>query len=151
MSQNIVYLCRINYPKFHVNPPVDQFPDDKYQPAIYENEYRVMMRLTIKSVDMSDFGSYKCVAKNSLGDTDGVIKLYCKYARSSWLSCFVLEPCRRRRVVRFSFPEVALFDAYLSFLLARFRSFVFGRERTNALFGADIGDVLYRLQPLSTR
>lgn len=36
------------------------------------------MRLTIHNVDMPDFGSYKCVAKNSLGDTDGVIKLYRK-------------------------------------------------------------------------
>lgn len=52
--------------------------DDKYQPASYETEYRVVMRLTIKSVAMSDFGAYRCVAKNSLGDTDGVIKLYRK-------------------------------------------------------------------------
>lgn len=37
------------------------------------------MKLTIKSVDASDFGSYKCVAKNSLGDTDGAIKLYRKH------------------------------------------------------------------------
>ncbi|GLH14850.1 Protein CEPU-1 [Gryllus bimaculatus] len=34
------------------------------------------MKLTIKSVSATDFGSYKCVSKNSLGDTDGTIKLY---------------------------------------------------------------------------
>uniref|UniRef100_T1I547 Immunoglobulin I-set domain-containing protein n=1 Tax=Rhodnius prolixus TaxID=13249 RepID=T1I547_RHOPR len=34
------------------------------------------MKLTILSVTPSDFGSYKCVSKNSLGDTDGTIKLY---------------------------------------------------------------------------
>ena len=37
------------------------------------------MKLTIKSIEMRDFGSYKCLAKNSLGDTDGSIKLYRKY------------------------------------------------------------------------
>lgn len=37
------------------------------------------MKLTIISVDINDFGMYKCVAKNSLGETDGSIKLYRKY------------------------------------------------------------------------
>lgn len=37
------------------------------------------MKLTIRSVGLSDFGAYKCVSKNSLGDTDGSIKLYRKY------------------------------------------------------------------------
>lgn len=36
------------------------------------------MKLTVRSVEIADFGSYKCVAKNSLGDTDGAIKLYRK-------------------------------------------------------------------------
>ena len=31
--------------------------------------------LKIRSASKGDFGSYKCVAKNSLGETDGVIKL----------------------------------------------------------------------------
>lgn len=51
----------------------------RYEPSIYENDYRVVMRLTIKSVEMQDFSSYRCVAKNSLGETDGVIKLYRKW------------------------------------------------------------------------
>lgn len=33
------------------------------------------MMLKIRNVGPIDFGSYKCVAKNSLGETDGVIKL----------------------------------------------------------------------------
>ncbi len=38
------------------------------------------MKLTILSVDIADLGLlYKCVAKNSLGDTDGAIKLYRKF------------------------------------------------------------------------
>lgn len=37
------------------------------------------MKLTIVAVDHGDFGAYKCVAKNSLGETDGSIKLYSKY------------------------------------------------------------------------
>lgn len=36
------------------------------------------MTLTILSVEIGDFGQYKCVAKNSLGETDGNIKLYRK-------------------------------------------------------------------------
>lgn len=37
------------------------------------------MKLTITNVDIADFGMYKCLAKNSLGETDGSIKLYRKY------------------------------------------------------------------------
>ncbi|XP_073992990.1 neurotrimin-like isoform X4 [Rhodnius prolixus] len=48
----------------------------KYEPVLLDNAYKVHMKLTILSVTPSDFGSYKCVSKNSLGDTDGTIKLY---------------------------------------------------------------------------
>lgn len=46
------------------------------------------MKLTIKSVDAFDFGSYKCVAKNSLGDTDGAIKLYRKHKKKKNCTLF---------------------------------------------------------------
>lgn len=36
------------------------------------------MRLTISQVQKSDYGTYKCVAKNPRGETDGTIRLYCK-------------------------------------------------------------------------
>ncbi|XP_075210390.1 opioid-binding protein/cell adhesion molecule homolog [Lycorma delicatula] len=48
----------------------------KYEPIMLDNAYKVHMKLTIRSVGPQDYGSYKCVAKNSLGETDGSIKLY---------------------------------------------------------------------------
>ncbi|XP_044316694.1 neurotrimin isoform X3 [Drosophila rhopaloa] len=38
--------------------------------------YKATMRLTITNVQSSDYGNYKCVAKNPRGDMDGNIKLY---------------------------------------------------------------------------
>ncbi|XP_063227291.1 lachesin-like isoform X2 [Bacillus rossius redtenbacheri] len=48
---------------------------DKYEAVSMDNGYNKYMMLKIRSVKHNDFGSYKCVAKNSLGETDGVIKL----------------------------------------------------------------------------
>lgn len=50
----------------------------RFEPIIVENAYKVVMKLTINPVSQHDFGSYRCVSKNSLGDTDGNIKLYGK-------------------------------------------------------------------------
>lgn len=36
------------------------------------------MRLHIRKMTAADFGSYKCLSKNSLGETDGSIKVYSK-------------------------------------------------------------------------
>lgn len=41
------------------------------------------MRLHINPLSQAEFGAYRCVAKNSLGDTDGTIKLYSKYTLSA--------------------------------------------------------------------
>lgn len=51
----------------------------KYEPKLIETTYRMIMKLHIHNVSASDFGSYRCVAKNSLGETDGNIKLYSEY------------------------------------------------------------------------
>ncbi|XP_063990310.1 opioid-binding protein/cell adhesion molecule homolog isoform X1 [Diachasmimorpha longicaudata] len=50
--------------------------DGRYEPVFLEDGYVVHMNLTIRSVTKSDFGAYKCVSRNSLGDTDGTISLY---------------------------------------------------------------------------
>ncbi|TGZ56530.1 Lachesin, partial [Temnothorax longispinosus] len=46
---------------------------EKYEPSFSDNVYKVHMKLMIRSVAMSDYGSYKCISKNSLGETDGNI------------------------------------------------------------------------------
>ncbi|CAH1125412.1 unnamed protein product [Ceutorhynchus assimilis] len=48
----------------------------KYDPIFVDNTYKVHMKLTIRNVTSNDYGSYRCIAKNSLGETDGTIKLY---------------------------------------------------------------------------
>nr|CAD7202532.1 unnamed protein product [Timema douglasi] len=48
---------------------------DKYEAVSMDSGYNKYMMLKIRNVRHMDFGSYKCVAKNSLGETDGVIKL----------------------------------------------------------------------------
>lgn len=65
---------------------------NKYIPEIFENVYKVVMKLTIASVDITDFGTYKCVAKNSLGETDGSIKLYRKYSVRNRFSSAICMP-----------------------------------------------------------
>ena len=37
------------------------------------------MKLTVKDLTEEDYGSYKCVAKNSRGETEGKMNLYSEY------------------------------------------------------------------------
>ncbi|RZF43460.1 hypothetical protein LSTR_LSTR001721 [Laodelphax striatellus] len=49
----------------------------KYEPELHDiNAYKSQMRLTINHINEEDYTTYKCIAKNSLGETDGSIKLY---------------------------------------------------------------------------
>lgn len=51
--------------------------NDKYNSEILTTVlYKVTLRLTIRNLKPEDFGSYTCVAKNSLGETEGTIRLY---------------------------------------------------------------------------
>ncbi|XP_033313140.1 lachesin-like isoform X2 [Bombus bifarius] len=50
--------------------------NEKYTTSIMENSYRAYMRLTIRNLQDGDFGNYRCISKNSLGETEGSIRLY---------------------------------------------------------------------------
>lgn len=52
---------------------------DNYDTSFKESTYKIEMRLTINQVKEEHFGTYHCVSKNSLGATDGTIKVYSKY------------------------------------------------------------------------
>lgn len=48
----------------------------KYEIINSEKSYKVHMTLRIRDLESNDFGTYKCYARNSLGSTEGSIKLY---------------------------------------------------------------------------
>lgn len=52
---------------------------NKYITSLSDEGYSRKMRLTIRRVAARDFSSYRCVAKNSLGETDGLIRLDGKF------------------------------------------------------------------------
>ncbi|GIY80952.1 lachesin [Caerostris darwini] len=49
---------------------------DKMQVATKERAYKTHVRLTIRALQPADFGVYKCFSKNSLGSTEGSVRLY---------------------------------------------------------------------------
>ncbi|XP_054015849.1 uncharacterized protein LOC128896501 [Hylaeus anthracinus] len=44
--------------------------------AVPKSQFEVRMVLTIRNLQKQDVGTYKCVAKNSLGDVESSIRLY---------------------------------------------------------------------------
>ncbi|PZC75263.1 hypothetical protein B5X24_HaOG206525 [Helicoverpa armigera] len=64
----------INY--WTINDQIISQSDKRFEITAIERGYEVDMRLKIKKVGRNTFGTYSCISKNSLGDTDGTIKLY---------------------------------------------------------------------------
>ena len=50
-------------------------PNARIKPEITSNGYRTHMKLTIQQLQHQDLGNYRCVAKNSLGEAEGSVKL----------------------------------------------------------------------------
>ncbi|XP_076356134.1 lachesin-like [Tachypleus tridentatus] len=50
--------------------------NEKYKVTLKYKSYKVHMRLTIRNIQKDDFGAYSCLTRNSLGMTEGSIKLY---------------------------------------------------------------------------
>ncbi|XP_054706550.1 lachesin-like [Uloborus diversus] len=49
---------------------------DRHAVTLQENTYKIHMKLTILFLIKEDFGTYLCLARNSLGSTEGAIKIY---------------------------------------------------------------------------
>ncbi|CAM1324504.1 Uncharacterised protein r2_g3326 [Pycnogonum litorale] len=49
---------------------------DRYLSTVTETTYKTQMKLTILKVSSHDFGRFKCISKNPLGETEGVVKIY---------------------------------------------------------------------------
>ncbi|CAH1103445.1 unnamed protein product [Psylliodes chrysocephalus] len=49
---------------------------NKFVPEIIEEGYKVTMKLRINILEPKDYGVYKCISKNSLGDMEGTINVY---------------------------------------------------------------------------
>ncbi|XP_050724957.1 neurotrimin-like isoform X2 [Eriocheir sinensis] len=48
----------------------------RYETTTKEESYKTYMKLVIHNLTQYDFNTYRCIAKNSLGETDGSIRLY---------------------------------------------------------------------------
>lgn len=46
---------------------------------ISQSLYETHMMVTVRKFQKEDIGSYRCIAKNSLGEVDSSIRLYGKY------------------------------------------------------------------------
>jgi hypothetical protein len=53
-------------------------PSDKYEIVNKESTYKVHMTLKIRNFSAADYGKYRCFARNSLGSTEGSIRVYGK-------------------------------------------------------------------------
>jgi hypothetical protein len=56
----------------------EKYDEEKFSKSIFE----VRMVLVIRNFQPRDVGSYRCIAKNSLGEVESNIRLYGEYSRA---------------------------------------------------------------------
>ena len=61
--------------KYTIKISIFTGPGKRFVIREYLKSYTTKLSLTIRNVRDTDFGTYRCLAKNSLGDSDGSIKL----------------------------------------------------------------------------
>nr|XP_053644982.1 lachesin-like [Cherax quadricarinatus] len=78
-GDNVTIECFVEaFPKaisYWVRKDMMILNSDKYRSETFETVYRIHMKLIIFNFSRDDNTTYKCVAKNSLGETEGDIKL----------------------------------------------------------------------------
>ena len=55
--------------------------------------YETRMSLTVRKFQKEDVGSYRCIAKNSLGEVDSSIRLYGKFFIVFFTKYYLLNSC----------------------------------------------------------
>lgn len=68
--------------------------------------YKTHMKLLIRHIITEDYGTYKCVAKNPRGESDGTIRLYSEYLQFYNLQLCCLEYAARSHVCQMGEIEI---------------------------------------------
>lgn len=88
---------------------VSIFLDEKYEPIATQKNYKVHMKLIIRNIEMSDYGLYKCISKNSIGETDGTVNVYRTYL---FLTFFFPSRSLNFHAITVIFDIIFLLDFY---------------------------------------
>ncbi|GFW76368.1 ig-like domain-containing protein [Trichonephila clavipes] len=85
LGEDVTLVCNLeSYPRsvtyWVITGGIVIITNNKYkviiEPSDSPSSYKVKLKLLIRDLRPQDFGSYTCVAKNSLGETEGTISLY---------------------------------------------------------------------------
>ncbi|XP_011300704.1 lachesin isoform X1 [Fopius arisanus] len=85
----------LNYWTRDGGPMIHESKKYKMTSVAEKPAYKTHMTLTIYDLAPLDYGSYKCVAKNPRGDTDGTIRLYMSTPPSTSPGPLTTEPLRK--------------------------------------------------------